>query len=433
MKSRLSNYSVAIIGSFPLLFFLFLEFGGFWPNIIEGSISNPNGRSSFGDFKGGFYDPLQCLADNQIYLLSQGCESFRFSSTGDLWISISKILGLAHLEFSFLSISFMVLFGFSIMLLTYLFAFTDGDLANSRFLFYLYSVALFISPPVLLGVERGQMDFLTFTVSILALFLSLSGKHRLTITLLVLASVIKILFLPILFAYICYCIYLGKDFYFFYIIPLIISIFNFYENWNKFMSAVGTQGYKIQSFGFQNVFYWTLDLFFSIRVKYNLSLLQSINPLNLNIESTQYWTEFSYIFVFVGVLFTLFVFALLFLFGRGSWLAVDYLHFSNNHKIFFVFNLGFFISTFITMIVSMQFDYKLIMLIPQALYFFKYRSFNIFENNCTLLVLAIVPFVLYNSWNSPNLFQLLSDVFLYILIGTLGFLNLSRLRLLIQS
>jgi hypothetical protein len=433
VKFRLSYYSIVIISTFPLLFYLFLDFGGFWPNIIEGSMSNPNGRSLFADFKGGFYDPLQCLANNHVYLLSQGCEPFRTSSTGDLWISVAKILGLAYFEFTLLSISFMVFFGFSIILLTYLFAFNDGDLTISRTLFYLYSAGLFISPPILLGVERGQMDFLTFSILVLALFSSLNDKHQFTIALLVLASVIKILFLPILFVYLWYCLYMGKRFYFFLFFSLVVSILNFYVNWSKFISAVGTQGTRINSFGFQNVFYWILDLFFTIRAKYNFGILPSINPLNINIESTEYWSRFSYVFVFFGLLFISAVFFLLIMLGRRSWLDVGYRHFSNNHKVFFLFNVGFFISIFVTMFVSMQFDYKLIMLIPQAFYYFKYMPSNQLEYNCTLLVLVLVPFVLYNSWASPNLLQLLSDVLLYILIGLLGFLNFSRIQLLVKN
>ncbi len=412
------------------MFYLFLEFGGFWPNTIGGSMSNPTGRSLFADFKSGFYEPLQCIMNNNVYFLNQKCESLRLSSTGDLWISLSKLLGLGYFPSSFLSISFMFFFGLSIVLLTYLFAFKDSELVNSRFLLYLYSIALFISPPILLGVERGQMDFFAFSILVLAVFSSLSSKHQLTISLLVLASIIKILFLPILFVYIVYCLHLGKRFYLFYIFSLIVSILNFYVNWSKFMSAVGTQGTKINSFGFQNVFYWTLDLFFNIRSMYNLNLFKSINPLNLSIESTQYWSKFSYVFVISGLIFSLIVFILLIRLSLRSQPDMRDAQLSNGHKVFFVFNVGFFLSTCVTMFVSMQFDYKLIMLIPQAFYYFKYRSFNYLENNSILLVLVVVPFILYNSWGSTDLLQLLSDILLYILIGTLGFLNIRRIMLL---
>jgi hypothetical protein len=395
-----------------------LEFSGLWSTAIAFPNSFMNGKSQFGDFRDGFYDPLQCLSVNDKLFLKPICTDYSFSSTGDLFITFARILNLDSFNFHTLAYIFLGYFGLSFFL-----AFKIISSFKSRFHdknLKLILLIIYISPPVLLGVERGQMDFLTFSLIINALYFSLKKFHFASLIMLSVAVTIKILFLPVFLIYI-FLLFSQKilNLKFLFTISLIIPIINIFINFDKYISAVSNQGARTLSFGFANIPYWTLELLFKVRQINNWNIFPNINANGLNIEDTNYWIEYINLFNFLGITFSCTLFAIFFFLLR-RFHAVPNVKQSESQELFFTFSLGFYLASVITMISSMHWDYKLVLFIPPMIYFTLFNKSNFSINALTLSMI----FIFYNSWGSTFMFQYLADFVLYVVVGFLGALHL---------
>ena len=415
MKAKVLNW---IFYCIPSLFYFFLEFSGLWSTAIAFPNSFMNGKSQFGDFRDGFYNPLQCLSVNDKLFLEPFCTDYSFSSTGDLFITFARILNLDSFNFHTLAYIFLGYFGLSFFL-----AFKIISSFKPRFHdknLKLILLIIYISPPVLLGVERGQMDFLTFSLIINALYFSLKKFHFASLIMLSVAVTIKILFLPVFLIYI-FLLFSQKilNLKFLFTISLIIPIINIFINFDKYMSAVSNQGARTLSFGFANIPYWTLELLFKVRQINNWNIFPNINANGLNIEDTNYWIKYINLFNFMGITFSCTLFAIFFILLR-RFHDVPNVKQSESQELFFTFSLGFYLASLFTMISSMHWDYKLVLFIPPMIYFTLFNKSNFSINALTLSMI----FIFYNSWGSTFMFQYLADFVLYVVVGFLGALHL---------
>ena len=264
------------------------------------------------------------------------------------------------------------------------------------------------------------MDFLAFSLIINALYFSLKKFHFASLVLLSVAVTIKILFLPVFLIYVfflfCQKILNRK---FLITISLIIPIINIFINFEKYINAVSSQGARTLSFGFANVPYWTLELLFKVRQVNNWNIFPSINPKGLNIEDTNYWIKYVNLFNIMGVAFSFTLFVVCFILLKRFY-AVPNVKQSESQELFFTFSLGFYLASLFTMVSSMHWDYKLVVFIPQVIYFILFSKSNPSINALTLSMI----FIFYNSWGNAFMFQYLADFVLYVMVGFLGALHL---------
>ena len=290
-------------------------------------ISNVKGQTLFGDLN-LILSYSKCHNNESSALLVSQCESsFVY---GQSLLTIMKFLDINH--------TFVNVIGYCFMIVTLICAIELFRLIKPfpSFKHEIVTILYLASPPVVLLFERGNLDSLIFILTTISVFLFLKKYSLLSQFLIFLATIIK--FYPILIAYINYRLSKNK------------------------VIKIGNLLLLIFSILFTITFLFTVNLQFipnPTRVAFGSSLFgKSLNQL-FGIDISRIWQ------LLIGVMLLILSYIFLSIVSKKYSLLAEYkfklVSLSPTSKyILFVYSSVYFFTFFL----SMNFDYRLIFLLP---------------------------------------------------------------------